>query len=297
MFKNTFENYTLKGLSDVKASEYSNIRIELTGVYGWGVGYYSVKKLTEFHNDVYEALRKAGYSIRQTEGSGSADYLEKEGSRLCLYMHPMEFTGAATNKETQDIIRVLEDCSCFNSVRLGRTRELLDLTDLDYCCMIYDDAENIVMAMLEYKQPVRDNYDAGFDFADAMGIDRLQSPSTGCLSSDNVEISAVEDLRKAAIGIMNENQSLSNSEIAKKVSSIAQGWEAEILYVDKEIKKRTAEFHDIKQYQNFYGSSYTNMHSLLKYSGNLTLKNYRRIAVLNGFEYNAKKHKAATIER
>ena len=286
--KNTFEGYKLKGIEDVPSSDYYNTRIEIKGLYSWGVGFHNQKAYSDFHSVVYGALENAGYTIVKDADKYSCDYLTKEGSHLNLYMHPMEFTGAATREEIEDIVKILNSCECVQEAEIWSATPLYDLSADEYRNMIYNDAENIALTMLNSRYDIKNNYDADIDFAQAVRIDRLDEPSVGGYSSSDIDVSAVNDIRKSCIEMLEKN--MSKEEIAKAVGEKAKEWSKEIAVIEKEINKRTPGM-TIPELKSFYGYDTMKDEAFKEhYDGymkrhSLTLTDYKNIANRNGIDY------------
>lgn len=282
--KNIFEGVNFEWINKIPTSDYVNAFIKIEGLYGWGDGYYNQRTYNAFHNEVYNALKAAGYSFKPKEFSSACDYLVKEGTSLNLYMHPMEFTGSATREQIEEIVDILKSStSLIKNVTVIRDTPLLDLSDRDFRNYIYNDAEKIASILLN-NGDIKHNVYADFDFGEAISIDRIQKPSTGGRSSSDVDVSAVNDIRVACIELLDKK--VKKSEIPKQVAEMAKVWSREIDLITEEIKVRTAGLSN-KELMDFFDVSHVREEKIREYlqKNPITeLSAFLRIAEKNGFK-------------
>lgn len=270
--RSIFNNYRLPDLDDITPSEYFNTRIVIEGLYGWGVGYYNNSLKTAFETEVYDALKAAGYQIRYSKEKNGCDYLIKEVSRMNLYMHPMEFTGAATQSQFEEITEILNQCECIKKAAVWNAVPLYDISDTEYRSMIYRDAKNIALLLLENKSQIK-SLDIEFEFANKCGIDRLCDPSKGCYSSSDVDVSAFNDIKAECIRFQEANpDNLDNKKIAEAVAQKALEWIALTNVVERTAGNDV--YDEIHKFDDGKISS--------NYVVHLRLKDYQRIAERNG---------------
>ena len=203
-------------------SDYFNIRINLKGLYGWGVGYYHDKQFDTydfFNNTLQDALEKVGFEIETAQSETSCNRLRQENTRLDLYLHPMEFTGSATLEQADKILEVIKEYSDYVKAEMGKAERLYDIPDRTYRYMIYSRAGEIAKEILSDPSSA---YDADMKFAEKCRIDRVQKYSTGGICSLDTDVSSVKDIADRIKQLKEEN--IPASFIPEIVSGEATMW-------------------------------------------------------------------------
>lgn len=175
-------------LDNLRLSEYKIVNISIEGS-GYEVGgWSSVVDMQRFENEVYQKLRDAGYTINEPSMSGASHTLTANDIHTSLYLHPTSFTGYAKPSDIEQITAILNDCSCLNKATVVKAADCYDLTDAEYTRLIYAHAKEIT----ECLSSKTSRYDVGFQFAEKHRIDRVGDKASGVLSSNDVDIKAVE---------------------------------------------------------------------------------------------------------
>lgn len=196
-------------------SDYFNIRINLKGLYGWGVGYLHDKPFDTydfFNNTLLGALEKAGFEIEE-------DQLRQENTRLDLYLHPMDISGSATLEQADKILDVIKKYPDYVKAEMGKAEILYDIPDRTYRYMIYSRAGEIAKEILSDPSSA---YNADMKFAEKCRIDRVQKYSTGGICSLDTDVSSVKDIKDRVKQLKEENVPI--SWIPEIVSDEATMW-------------------------------------------------------------------------
>lgn len=196
-------------------SDYFNIRINLKGLYGWGVGYFNDKSFDTydfFNNTLQDALEKAGFEIEE-------DQLRQENTRLDLYLHPMDISGSATLEQADKILDVIKEYPDYVKAEMGKAERLYDIPDRAYRYMIYSRAGEIAKEILSDPSSA---YNADMKFAEKCHIDRVQGYSTGGFSCFDTDVSSVKDIKDRVKQLKEEN--IPASFIPEIVSGEATIW-------------------------------------------------------------------------
>ena len=250
MKQSAFEGFCLKNADKVPLTEYLYVNIKIEGLYKWGVGFVSNEAIKNFHTEVYDALKDNGFTVNHADYKAFSDILVQDGTELDIYMHPMEFKGQALPEQSAKIIKALESCSCIDRVEVEPAYPLYSISDNDYRNLIYDNAKEIALALLEFRIDIRENWNADFDFAQNARICRINS-NPDLFSSNCIDVSAVNDIKKACIELLDKGET-SYEKIAAQVTAQTQIWRKEIELIQDEIKTRT-EGMSPAELKKFYG--------------------------------------------
>ena len=203
-------------------SDYFNIRINLEGLYGWGVGYFQNKPFDTydfFNNTLQGALEKAGFEIEKEQSENLCNCLRQENTRLDLYLHPMEITGCATLEQADKILEIIKEYPDYVKAEMERAEILYDIPDRTYRYMIYSRAGEIAKEILSVPSSA---YDADMKFAEKCHIDRVQGYSTGGFSWTDTDVSSVKDIKDRVKQLKEENVPVSS--IPEIISGEATMW-------------------------------------------------------------------------
>ena len=301
MKQSVFEGFCLKNVDKVPLTEYLYVNIKIEGLYKWGIGFVSNEAIKNFHTEVYDALRNKGFTINRADYQAFSDILTQDGTELDIYMHPMEFKGQTLPEQSAEIIKALKSCNCIDRVEVESAYPLYSISDNDYRNMIYDNAKEIALALLEFRIDIRENWNADFDFAQNARICRINS-NPDLFSSNCIDASAVSDIRRACIELLDKGET-SHEKIAAEVAAQTLIWRKEIELIQEEIQTRTegkspAELK--KFYGNVLGYNSVQNNKLEEYMKKYPLteyKDYIRIAADNNFLDLIKEQAADEVHR
>lgn len=181
---------------DLEIAKEKRVHIHLNSDYKWGRG-WTEEESKRFDNEVLSAFKEAGYTVKEEKSSFSSPTLTKGGSRLNIYMHPMDFSGYATQEEIDEILEILSSCECV-SVRDVLTEDIYDLNNWEYKNLLAKNAKEILVLAKEAKKKRRLS-EFAFDFAKSHRVPRYGD--SGALTSDDVDISFIETFCKIAEGL------------------------------------------------------------------------------------------------
>ena len=95
--------------------EYLNVKIFIDTAYQWGPGWYgNIDQKTLFDNETRSLLKKVGFKIEEPTVCGASPNLKSGNKKTNLYLHPLKFSGFATQKEIDTIVETLKT---FKSVK------------------------------------------------------------------------------------------------------------------------------------------------------------------------------------
>ena len=194
----------------LETSEYRDTFIKINTAYKWGSGWNSQEAIIHsgsgraaadaFYEEVYGKLRDAGFQLIPSDIEGSCPTLtdKKFGAeKMSLYLHPMEFTGYATQAQIDAITALLEECETVNFVQVIRNEPVYFLPDCQYREILQYNAKEIARYAAEHYRPGwRCTGQVGFDFASEARLPRYGQGSAK--SSDDVDIQTVNDICRYA---------------------------------------------------------------------------------------------------
>lgn len=184
----------------LEISEYKRIRINLDSAYKWGSG-WTARERNEFESCIYPKMQDAGFEIKEGEFDGSCERLKKSRSSLDIYMHPMEFTGYATENELRKIVDILNKCTEVCTIRNIITEDVYALTDDYYIKVLAEHSEELLEYFRKLKaKRMNSNWDIPFEFARRYRIPRV-GDSEGCLSSSDADIKFLTHFGMIAEGL------------------------------------------------------------------------------------------------
>ena len=191
-------------------AEHHRIYINLYTAYqngsGWGSeeairDYGSAEAASEaFRTEITSKLEECGFSLTSPpahSGTCPTLYSKKENQllndKLSVYLHPMEFSGYASEKQLQAIMEVLDTCETVKDYHLTRDQIVYDVKDWQYETILKANAERIARHIAEHYPPKRRYPDeVAFDFARECRIDRPGDSSA--LTSSDIDIKIVTDI-------------------------------------------------------------------------------------------------------
>ena len=168
-------------------SEYKHIRINLNSAYKWSRG-WTPREKNEFESCIYSKMQDAGFKIKDGEFDGSCERLKKSRSSLDIYMHPMEFTGYATEEELNKIVEVLNDCTEVCEITGIYTEDVYALTEDYYIKVLAQHSEELLEYFRKLKSKrMNATWDIPYEFARRYRIPRV-GDCEGCLSCSDADI-------------------------------------------------------------------------------------------------------------
>lgn len=177
-------------------SEFLKFDIKIESKYKWGFGWTSSDS-EKFYSQVLDGLRKAGFSIEEKRDDLSCPIIKGKGSfdKTYAYLHPMEFTGYAKEKDIQKILDVLEHCDrdVVESAYISKKSIVSELSDFDYKKLLIKNTSKIAKWQDEMVASGCYERELGMEFAKEYRIPRVGDKS-GCLSSGDVDVEFVEQL-------------------------------------------------------------------------------------------------------
>lgn len=188
--KSIFDGFKLDPGKEI--SDYERVTIALQTDYMDGSGWNAAQR-HRFKSEVYPALEKAGYSIKNLgdKWGPCPDLVSPSPSnKLCLYMHPQAFTGYGRMDDIDRIIDVLQECKSVYDVRLHYHEPVYDISDYQYKDMILSRSDEIIKCLQD--AVVRGDYlhpsDIGFEFARNNRIPRIGDGSGISFSDTDVQV-------------------------------------------------------------------------------------------------------------
>ena len=187
MKQSAFDGFSLKGKDKIPLTDYVHADITIEGLYAWGKGFVSHEAIKSFHGEIYDALRNEGFSIIRADFASFSDTLVQDGTKLDIFMHPIEFSGRALPEQVDAIVKALNSCNCIDRVEVTAHYPLYTISDNDYRNLVYDNAEDIALALLDYRINIRENWNADLDFAENARVCRIESNpksfNSGCIDA------------------------------------------------------------------------------------------------------------------
>lgn len=201
--RNVFKDIDLtEGLEKAKEHYF---RVAIEGYYGWGTGYYSERLARKWEQEVLEELKgKAediGYRFVNAKDSMSCPELKSRHpacEKVDLYIHPMEITGIATPETISRIVDIVKATPYTQSAEITIDKGVYDVSDFEYQKILNKHATEILSCLkkgMEISAQTHEYFDAEFDFAKATRIPRIQNRTEGVLSSSDVDVMWVKNLK------------------------------------------------------------------------------------------------------
>jgi len=133
--------------------------------------------IEKYEDQVYGALRDAGYWVQKSDSLYSSPYLYRsiEDVGKCnlpfkVYLNPNEYSGIATETDINCILSILQNCDALSNVRLEFKKEVYDITKEEYR-KVLEDAKNAVLLWIkEYLSNGLSISNIGVDFQKCFGI-------------------------------------------------------------------------------------------------------------------------------
>lgn len=96
---------------------YLNVEIMIETAYQWGPGWKgNMEQKRVFEDEIRYMLKNAGFKIEEPTVCGASPNLKSNNFKTNLYLHPMKFSGFATQEEIDKIIAVLKKCKTIKNI-------------------------------------------------------------------------------------------------------------------------------------------------------------------------------------
>ena len=173
MLKTT--NFEWKGIDALSISKYKYVHMHIDSAYQLGTG-WTASQEAAFKNEVYAKLAQE-FFIADAESDFDCDHLHEKNAygrrhvmdKMDLYMHPMEFTGFATDEQIQKIQELLKDCRTMSITKVDIKDGYYELSDMQYEKLL---SQNIV-GIKEFLDEIPNDLDPGEIFAKEHKLNRV----------------------------------------------------------------------------------------------------------------------------
>lgn len=178
-----------------KLSDYENVTIALQTDYmdgsGWNKG-----QATAFEEDVYPALKLAGFKLVEAEQKAYCPYIRSAeiNNKLNLYLHPQAITGDGKMDDINKIIDTLKECPTVYDVRLHYHEPVYDISDHAYHTFLLEHSDEIIECMQEAILRGKEIYrgEIGYEFARDCRLPRIGDGSG--FGFDDTDVQTIRDI-------------------------------------------------------------------------------------------------------
>lgn len=184
---------------DKGVSGYKRFSIQVESPYKWGSGWTETDKLmfySELKAKISEHSALQDLSFKEGNDSGTSPSLvgKRFSDKTSIYLHPMEFSGYATDEVVGALFDVLNSMSERNvqSSELSYKKDVSGMSDLEYKRLLLANVANIARWQDAMADAGYSIYDYGDKFAASFRIPRVGDGA--CLSSSDLDWSFVQDL-------------------------------------------------------------------------------------------------------
>lgn len=168
-----------KGL---KKSKYKKFSIYIKGLYEWGNGIVAPERNISIINGLYNRIGQLeNCYVKPGDNFGGCPVLLGMGitDETNVYLHPMEFTGYATDSTIKKLEKILSSSENVESIETTK-EEVYDCDDDDYRKVLTEHVEEISQLFNEYRDSMSDKEYAyssfPFDFVRENRFERVNAP-------------------------------------------------------------------------------------------------------------------------
>lgn len=186
-------------------SEYKRFSISIVSPYKWGEGWTAEEERSfyvELASKLSENKKLNGFSYDFPRDSSPSLRGKLFFDKTDIYMHPMEFSGYATDEVIGELLSVLQSMDEKNvqHAELSYKWEVSGMSDFEYKKLLIANVANIARWQDAMMEAGYSEYDLGNKFSEAFRVKRVGDGSA--LSSSNIEWAFVDDLWKIRKGLV-----------------------------------------------------------------------------------------------
>lgn len=179
-------------LDGVENSKLKDVQILLDTDYHWGSG-MTVSQMDTFNKEISTLLRKNSWDVETREFDSKYIVREKNGIKSELFLHPMEVSGYATEKEAKELLDIFSNAKCVYSAKLTQLGDLLKLDNKGYEELFDKNKDGIYRFFEQAEKRHVSKYEMGFEFVRNFGL-KIDGDRHVGLSSIQTDVKKIKSM-------------------------------------------------------------------------------------------------------